>query len=381
MTFSILVHFVSGRLTRALALCLPLLFILPGCSRSASQDNGHGAASSRPSLFTVPKVQRGHIKVVTVEKKPVILPVRVPALVDFNELKTSRVVPLVSGKVAKIKVYEGDHVKSGEVLLTIASPDSSNMVANIARDRSTWEIKKVILARDKDLYAHKAIALEELQQAQLDMTAAKATVTNDLSLAAITGGTSSQAVLRSPISGIVVARNISVGEPVLAGSTPCFTITDPTAVWVIAQLYQQDLRDVQIGDSAIIRSPVSSVPLDGKVTYIGASIDQDTLTIPVRIAADNAGGQLKQGMYVDVQIVPAKPVVVILLPDVALLRDEDNLPFVYIQVRPGTFARRHVTLGSQVDIDRTIIVNGLKSGDKVLADGALFVQFADNLER
>ncbi len=381
MKFSILVYFVSGRLTRSLALCLPLLFILPGCSRSASQDNGQGAASSRPSLFTVSKVQRRHINVVTVEKKPVILPVRVPALVDFNELKTSRVVPLVSGKVAKIKVYEGDHVKSGEVLLTIASPDSSTMVANIARDRSTLEIKKVILARDKDLYAHKAIALEELQQAQLDMTAAKATVTNDLSRAAITGGTSSQAVLRSPISGIVVARNISVGEPVLAGSTPCFTITDPTAVWVIAQLYQQDLRDVQIGDSAIIHSPVSSVPIDGKVTYIGASIDQDTLTIPVRIAADNAGGQLKQGMYVDVQIVPAKPVVVILLPDVALLRDEDNLPFVYIQVRPGTFARRHVTLGSQVDIDKTIIVNGLKGGDKVLADGALFVQFADNLER
>lgn len=380
MKCSIFVHPVSGRLVRSLTLCFSLLFILPGCSRSADQGDEPGA-SSRSSLFTVPKAQRGHIKVVTVRQKPVILPIRVPALVDFDELKTSRVVPLVSGKVAKIKVYEGDHVKFGEVLLTIASPDSSTMVANIARDRSTLGIKKVILTRDKDLYAHKAISLEELQQAQLGVTAAKATLTNDLSRAAITGGSSSHAVLRSPISGIIVARKISVGEPVLAGSTPCFTITDPTAVWVMAQLYQQDLRDVQIGDRAIIRSPVSSTPIDGKVTYIGASIDQDTLTIPVRIAADNAGGLLKQGMYVDVQIVPAKPLVAILVPDVALLRDEDNLPFVYIQVQPGTFARRHVTLGSQVDANRTIIASGLKDGDRVLADGALFVQFADNLER
>lgn len=381
MKSSIPVPPFSSRLVLSLALCLPLLSILPGCSRSTNQDNGQGAASSRPSLFTVPKVQRGHIKVVTVEKKPVIIPIRMPALVDFDELKTSRIVPLVSGKVAKIKVHEGDHVKSGEVLLTIASPDSSDMMANIARDRSTLEIKRVILVRDKDLYAHKAIALEELQQAQLGVTAAKATLTNDLSRAAITGGSSGQAVLRSPISGIVVARNISVGEPVLAGSTQCFTITDPTAVWVIAHLYQQDLRDVQPGDSAIIRSPVSSIPIEGKVTYIGASIDQDTLTIPVRIVADNVGGQLKQGMYVDVQIVPAKPIIAILLPDVALLRDEDNLPFVYLQVRPGMFARRHVTLGSQVNVDKTMIVSGLKDGDKVLADGALFVQFADNLER
>ncbi len=68
------------------------------------------------------------------------------------------------------------------------------------------------------------------------------------------------------------------------------------------------------------------------------------------------------------------------VPDASVLRDEDNLPFVYVEVGPGKFARRHVKLGAELD-DETVIESGLKDGDKVLADGALFVQFADSLER
>ncbi len=369
-------HPCSALRWAGLLLAAGAMLAFVGCS----QSNEDSAAQAKASLFTVPQNQRAHLKVVAVTKKPVTLPVKVPALVNFNELKTSRVVPLVSGKVSKIHVHEGDLVKSGQVLLTIASPDSSTMAANIARDRSELSTKKVILARDKDLYEHKAISLEELQQAELDVKAAEATVANDNSQAAITGGSSSEAVLRSPISGTVVARKVSVGEAVSAGSTLCFTITDPSAAWVIAHLYQQDLSAVQLGDSAVIRSPVLKKPIEGKVTYIGASIDPNTLTVPVRIAADNADGVLKEGMYVDAEIVPAKSISAMVVPDASVLRDEDNLPFVYVEVKPGTFARRHVKLGSELD-DETIVEGGLKDGDKVLADGALFVQFADSLER
>lgn len=347
-----------------------------GCSEGTSD----AASTSKPSLFEVPKAQLGKLKIVAVTKKPVTLPVSVPALVDFNQLKTSRVMPLVSGKVARVLVHEGDHVKAGQALLSIASPDSSDTAANLARDRSALQTKKVILARDQDLYSHKAISLEELQQAQLDVSAANATVKNDQAHAYITGGDSSHALLRAPIAGIVVKRDISTGEAVAAGTTPCFTITDPSAVWVMAQLYQQDLREVSLGDSALIRSPVLKTPLQGKVTYIGASIDSDTLTIPVRIAADNPDGLLKQGMYVNAEIIPAKSIDTMLVPADAVLRDEDNLPFVYVQAAPDKFARRHVQLGPQVK-DEVVVTKGLKSGEKVLSNGAVFVQFAESLER
>jgi cobalt-zinc-cadmium efflux system membrane fusion protein len=271
-------------------------------------------------------------------------------------------------------------VKSGAALVSIASPDSSDIAANTARDRAALQSKKVILTRDKDLYEHKAISLEELQQAELDVSAAEATVKDDQSHTWITGGGSSQAVLRAPIAGTVVSRKISVGEAVQAGSTECFIITDPSAVWVIAQLYQQDLGRVQIGDAAVIRSPVLHAPLDGKVTYVGASINPDTLTIPVRIAAGNPDGLLKEGMYVNAEIVPANATNEILVPESAVLRDDDNLPFVYRETSPGTFARRHVELGPEVGKEFAI-ASGLDGGEKVLANGALFVQFADSLER
>jgi cobalt-zinc-cadmium efflux system membrane fusion protein len=362
---------------RVLSVCL-CSGAIGGCGKPA--DKPDEEAASKPSLFAVPPAQRARLKIITVASKPVALPIAVPALVDFNQLKTSRVMALVSGKVERVLVHEGDRVKPDQPLLSIASPDSSDVGANLARDRSAWSIKKVILTRDTDLYAHKAISLEELQQAQLDVTSAKASLADDQAHAAITGGGSSRALLRAPIAGVVADRGISVGEAVQAGTTPCFTITDPTAVWIIAQLYQQDLRQAAIGDTALIRSPVLGKPIEGQVTYIGSSIDSDTLTIPVRIAAANPNGLLKKGMYVNAEIIPAKTTETVLVPADAILRDSDNLPFVYVQKGAGEFARRHVDLGAQVDEDFSIL-SGLKDGEKILGSGALFVQFADSLER
>ena len=119
--------------------------------------------------------------------------------------------------------------------------------------------------------------------------------------------------------------------------------------------------------------------MNGKVTYIGASIDTDTLTVPIRVAVGNAKGTLKAGLYVDAAISPARSEEVQLLPIAALLRDNDNLPLVYVEASPGKFARRHIDIGDQVG-EEIIVRGGLKEGERVLASGALFVQFADGLE-
>jgi len=357
------------------SICIAVALAACGPSGEAAAPAGHKA-----SLFEVPANQRARLRVEKVEKKPVVRPVSAPAHVAFDALKTSEVTPLVSGKVAKLLVHEGDLVKAGQPLLAIASPDSSDTAANLARDRSALRGKQTVLARDQDLYEHKAISLEELQQAQLDVEAAQTAVHNDETHASITGSTNGNAMLLSPIAGTVVARKVSVGDAVQSGTTACFTVTDPSAIWIVSQLYQEDLRRVALGDSVQIRSPVLDTPLTGKVIYIGAAIDPETLTIPVRIAADNPGGLLKQGMYLDAEILPAKPETAVVVPAAAVLRDADNLPFVYLQVQPGMFARRHIDLGDQVG-DRYVITRGLDDGMQILTDGALFAQFADSLEQ
>ena len=361
-----------------------LLVLIAACAACKSEgpppvarpDDRGGEAT----LFEVPPQQRDRLRLVAVSHQAFVQPVVVPSLVSFNELKTSDVTPLVSGKISKLLVGEGDHVSVGQPLLVIASPDSSDNTTNLTRDRSVLATKEAILARDTDLFAHKAISLEELQAAQSDVVSARASVQADEAHVSITGSDRGGALLRSPIAGVVVHRAVTAGESVQAGATTSFTITDPTAVWVVSQVYQEDLRRIEVGNAATIRSPVLDQPLAGKVIYIGASIDPDTLTIPVRIATENPGGLLKKGMYVDASIVPARSEDVIELPLASLLRDADNLPFVYVQDSPGKFARRHVELGAQLP-DGYVVKGGLKDGEQVLADGAVFVQFAESLER
>ena len=332
------------------------------------------------TLFEVPSQQRDQLKVVAVAHKAIAQPLVVPAQVAFDGLRTSDVTPLVSGKVARILVNEGDRVAAGQPLMVIASPDSSDTTTNLMRDRSALATKEAVLARDTDLFAHKAISREELEAAQNDVVSAKAAVQDDEAHVKITGSDQGGAFLRSPIAGVVVHRAIATGESVQAGATVSFTVTDASAVWVVGQLYQEDLRRIELGDSALIRSPVLDAPLPGKVIYIGASIDPDSLTIPVRIAAQNPSGLLKKGMYVDTAITPAKTESAVVVPHSSLLRDSDNLAFVYVQASPGKFARRHVELGAQLP-DGYVIKSGLADGEQVLADGAVFIQFADSLER
>ena len=296
------------------------------------------------------------------------------------EARTIAVGSRAGGRVKAVLVREGDHVKAGQPLLAIASPSSADAQASLDRDTAALANARQVLARDQDLYQHKAISLEELQQAELAAASAAATLKSDRTRVRVTGTGRGEALLRSPLDGLVVARHISVGESVQAGATATFTVTDPAAIWVMAQLYQDDLRRVAVGDPVQIYSSVLEAPLDARVSYVGAALDPDTLTIPVRIAAPNPGGILKKGMYVDASISPLRAEKAMMLPATAVLRDPDNLPFVYVQTEPNAFARRHIDLGDQVGAS-FVVRSGVSPGEKVEAGGALFVQFADSLER
>ena len=355
---------------------LSALLFLAACSRFAPPPPQEVV----PSLFRLPGEQAVQLQLVTVAQQPVVRRLLVPSLVTFDALRTSAVVPLVDGKVARLFVHEGDLVKSGQPLLAIASPSSADAQASLDRDRAALANASAVLARDRNLYQAKAISLEETQAAELAVATAKASVTTDLTRVRVLGTGHGDAIVRSPITGVVVSRQIAVGESVQAGSTPTFTVTDPSAVWVVAQLYQGDLRRVAVGDPVEIRSPVLETPIAARVTYVGAALDPESLTIPVRIATRNPGGVLKSGMYLDVSISPSHAERAILIPASAALRDSDNLSLVYVQAGPNEYARRHVELGDQVG-DFFIVRGGLVEGEKVVGDGALFVQFADSLER
>ena len=186
-----------------------------------------------------------------------------------------------------------------------------------------------------------------------------------------------EGMIRAPIAGTVAERLITPGQLLQAGTTPSFTIADLSRVWVMAQVFGSDLAATSVGDRAEIEMAMPAHSLNGRVDNIAAVVNPDTRSVAVRVAVDNSQGQLKKQMYVRVQIHARQESRGLLVPVAAILRDDENLPFVYVLQGDGSFARRHVTLGYRAD-EQYDIPAGIKAGEKVVTDGGLFVQFMQN---
>jgi len=148
---------------------------------------------------------------------------------------------------------------------------------------------------------------------------------------------------------------------------------------VQGHVYDKDLTTVHVGDTVDERNASFPQTFHGVVSYIGDMIDPATRTTPVRIVTQNAESLLKKDLFVDVVIHGKTKREVLVVPTAAVLYDEQNLPFVYVQVESGRFAQRVVTLGGQQD-DTTEIVSGLADGDTVVSQGSVFLQFANTYQ-
>jgi len=168
-----------------------------------------------------------------------------------------------------------------------------------------------------------------------------------------------------------------VGELLQAGTTPTFTVADLSRVWVLAQISPSEQPSVGLGDRADVDTGVGGRTVSGAVANISAEVNPDTRAVIARVVVDNPGGLLKKQMYVRVRIQARRESAGVLVPVSAILRDDENLPFVYVARRAGDYARRPVTLGSRVG-DQYNIPEGLRAGDRVVVDGGLFVQFMES---
>ncbi|MDQ6924947.1 MAG: efflux RND transporter periplasmic adaptor subunit, partial [Candidatus Eremiobacteraeota bacterium] len=149
-----------------------------------------------------------------------------------------------------------------------------------------------------------------------------------------------------------------------------------STVWVLASVFPDNLRDVAVGETADVVTDASPTPLTGRVAYIASLVDSASNAVSVRLLVPNRGLLLRRGMFVRVGIHAARERTDILVPVSAVLRDEQNLPFVFVAAPDGSFGRRRVTLGQQVG-EQYALRAGLTSGDQVVAEGALFLQFAE----
>lgn len=377
----------------AVAALSTVMLLLVGCESSGpnpSAYSGSRSGSNNPELFDIPQNQMSHVQVLTVEPTTLTRSLRLTGAVAYNGFHTTPVITQVSGPVSRVVVVPGEHVTQSQPMLYVASPDYSQLRTNYLKAKDAYALAQKAYARDQDLYQHHAIAEQALEQAESaevqaggDLVAAQAAlkvmgITDPDAL--VKAPPSFEVPVKAPIGGLVVEQDVAVGQLIQPGSTQCFMISNTDTVWVLVNVYQKDLPYVRVGDPVSIQTESYPNVFHGKIAYVAASLDPNTRTLQARIETPNPGDKLKKDMYVVATVNAGSIKHAIALPDAAVLRDNENQPFVYVASASNQFSRRSVTLGESLN-GQTEITSGLKAGDRVIGNGSLFLQFANSLQR
>jgi cobalt-zinc-cadmium efflux system membrane fusion protein len=387
---------ITSSITFQRAMALVFAVTVTGCSSNDRKGAGqmtsysaNGSPSSVPQLFTIPQDQMVHVQVVNVQPTRLTRTLRLTGAVAYNAFNTTPVITQVGGPVSRILVVPGQHVKIGQPMLDVSSPDYSQLLDAYLKAADSFRLADKNWVRAQDLYQHHAIAQRDLEQAESDRNQAQADLNaadqgmrilgiknpGDLAKAP----SSALIPVLAPISGEVVERLVSPGQVVQAGQTQAFTISDLSNVWVLANVYQADLAAVRTGDDVVVETDSYPDRFHGRISYVSPALDPNTRTLQARIVVDNPGEKLKRDMYCTVTVTAGSIPNAIAVPDSSVLRDDNNQPFVYLAVSANQFGRRDVEIGESLD-GKTHILRGLSPGERVVGDGSLFLQFANSLQ-
>jgi cobalt-zinc-cadmium efflux system membrane fusion protein len=366
---------------------------LAGCgaqreSQMTSFTSGETKAETA-NLFTLPADQIAHLEIAPAAKGTLARVLRLTGSVAYNAFATTPVFSAAGGPVRNILVAPGDAVRAGQPLLNINSPDYSAARSAYLKAKDVFLLADKNYKRAVDLLEHKAIAERDEQQAESDRSQAQADVESTADTLRALGvsdpdamaksATTLQVPLLAPVGGEIVERLVGPGQLLLAGATQCFTISDTSTVWVLVNVYQSDLGSVHVGDAADITTDAYPEIFRGRISYIAPALDPTTRTLQERIVTENPSHKLKKDMYVVATVRAGAIGNALLVPDAAVLRDTENLPFVYVQTGSNQFGRRLVTLGESSG-GRTQITGGLNTGERVVGAGSLFLQFQNSLQ-
>ncbi|SPE54277.1 RND family efflux transporter, MFP subunit [Verrucomicrobia bacterium] len=376
----------NDNMTRFLSTCaLGAVLLAPRLPAVAAEAAPARAAVASNVVLTA--AQREKIHVEAIAPSTFRRTIETTGTVDFDNEQATTVLAPISGPVTRLVVSLGAKVNVGDVLATAASPDYASAVSAYRKAVATAKNARRIAELTQEL-SHNNLSRREVEQAQTDAANAEAdreAALEQLHSLAVDAATiqaidenrpvaEAAGMIRAPLAGTVVERLITPGQLLQAGTTPCFTVADLSQVWVMANIFESDLASVEAGDPAEVATSASPTNLAGMVDYISAIVDPTTRAIAVRVVAKNPKNVLKKQMYVRVLIHSRREQTGLLVPVSAVLRDDEDLPFVYLANTDGSFSRRRITLGSRVG-ERYETTAGLTAGDQVVVEGGLFLQF------
>ena len=362
-------------------LCLPLGLWLLGCGEKKPDPKAEAPppAKVEPDLdannFTVDHSERFPLVTAIAHTAPPAL--NATGIVQPDIARAVPVASLAAGRVVEVKARLGDEVKKGQLLLRVQSNDVSGAFQTYRKAVNDELLARIQLERAQLLYEKGAIAKSALEQAEEVAQNAKADLeagTEQLRLLGIDKDHPSGIVdVRAPISGVITDQNITnaAGVQGLSGPNP-FTISDLSYVWIICDVYENDLDAAQVGETADIRlNAYPNRALKGRIDNILPVLDPNLRTAKVRIEVPNPG-IMRVGMFVTATFYGKHPETYAAVPATAILHLHDR-EWVYMQLGGGHFRRQEVVTGSMLPGNMQAVVSGLKPGDQVVSN-ALVLQ-------
>ena len=369
MTSKILLQCSLGLLT---------CFALSGCEKKFNPADG-----AAPQAQVVPT---GDMSLVTVDKPdqfPVVPAEKFEAPSELNVTGSvfpdiSREVPVISlasGKVVDIKARLDDYVKKGQLLLRVQSPDITNAYDAYLKAVADEQMTNKAYIRAQDLFAHGAISQQMLEQAedaekdnQADLAAAEEQLQN---LGVDKSNPHSIVPVYAPISGVIVAQNVTIASAqgiTYAGNATAFTIADLSEVWIVCDVYENDIPKLQLGQEAKIK--LNAYPgrvLTGHISDIGPVLDPSIRTAKVRIQVPNPGLMMKLGMFATATFESRTDHTFAVVPASAILHLHDR-DWVFEPAGGKQFKRVGVTAGNMLPGDRQQILSGVAPGQQVVSN-------------
>jgi len=357
--------------------CLAASVFLVACDKKFNPADG-----APPAVQTE---QTGDMSLVTVDKPnqfPLIAADQLDATTQLKVTGTvnpdiSREVPVISlasGRVVDIRTRLDDHVRKGDLLLKVQSPDVTNAFDTYLKAVNDEQLSNKAYTRAKDLYQHGAVSTGMLEQAedtekdmQADLTAAEEQLKT---LGVDKSHPSSVVPVYAPISGVIVAQNVTnsaAAGVTYAGSPTAFTIADLSTVWIICDVYENDIPKIQLGQSAQIR--LNAYPdkvLTGRISDIGPVLDPSIRTAKVRVEVANPG-ILKLGMFVTATFESRTKEVHALVPATAVLHLHDR-DWVFVPAGDGRFRRIEVHSSDMPSGHKLEILSGITPGQQVVSN-------------
>jgi membrane fusion protein, heavy metal efflux system len=365
-------------LLRAAAICGALM--IAGMGVSCSSDSKAAPTKSEvtldPNLYTVDHPELFKLAKVETRNLPTTLNANGNVTPDVNN--TIHVTSQGSGRVVELRVRLGDYVKKGEVMLSIHSVDLSSAFSDYQKAVADEHLSQKGLDRAQLLYSHGALAEKDLQQADDTEEKAKLDVQSAEQHVRLLGGDpahpGSLIVLHAPVSGTIVEQNISGFEGIksLDNSPNLFTVADLSQVWVVCDVYENDLGGVHMGDTAEIR--LNAYPdkiYRGKIADISRILDPATRSAKVRIVLANRDGSLRPGMFAVATFRSRKSQSRIVVPSTAVLRLQDK-DWVFRKDSSQQFRRVEVHAMGENSDGMQQIQDGLNAGQEIVANALEF---------